>query len=92
MQDWIEDAAAILPLPAPAQPVTVLDLGSVALHPGGRPVDPSLNAEKREGLMAEESREIFEDVVPHSLSFDGRPRPCALRSDTPDGETKGGKL
>jgi hypothetical protein len=28
LQDWIDAAAANLPLPAPAQPVTVLDLGS----------------------------------------------------------------
>jgi hypothetical protein len=28
LQDWVEDAVASLPLPAPAQPVTVLDLGS----------------------------------------------------------------
>ena len=28
LQDWIEAAVANLPLPAPAQPVTVLDLGS----------------------------------------------------------------
>jgi hypothetical protein len=28
LQDWIEAAIATLPLPAPAQPVTVLDLGS----------------------------------------------------------------
>jgi hypothetical protein len=28
LQDWVDDAAASLPLPAPAQPVTVLDLGS----------------------------------------------------------------
>src|SRR5262249_7084441 len=28
LQDWVEDAVADLPLPAPAQPVTVLDLGS----------------------------------------------------------------
>jgi hypothetical protein len=28
LQDWIEDAVADLPLPAPAQPVTVVDLGS----------------------------------------------------------------
>jgi hypothetical protein len=28
LQDWVDDAAANLPLPAPAQPVTVLDLGS----------------------------------------------------------------
>ena len=28
LQDWVEDAVANLPLPAPAQPVTVLDLGS----------------------------------------------------------------
>lgn len=28
LQHWIEDAVANLPLPAPAQPVTVLDLGS----------------------------------------------------------------
>ena len=27
-QDWVDDAVAHLPLPAPAQPVTVLDLGS----------------------------------------------------------------
>ena len=27
-QDWVDDAIANLPLPAPAQPVTVLDLGS----------------------------------------------------------------
>jgi hypothetical protein len=27
LQDWIEDAAANLPLPAPEQPVTILDLG-----------------------------------------------------------------
>jgi hypothetical protein len=27
-QDWIDDAVAHLPLPAPAQPVTVLDMGS----------------------------------------------------------------
>jgi hypothetical protein len=28
LQDWVDDAVAGLPLPAPAQPVTVLDLGS----------------------------------------------------------------
>jgi hypothetical protein len=28
LQDWVEDAVATLPLPAAAQPVTVLDLGS----------------------------------------------------------------
>jgi len=28
VQGWIDDAVATLPLPAPAQPVTVLDLGS----------------------------------------------------------------
>jgi hypothetical protein len=28
LQDWVDDAVANLPLPAPAQPVTVLDLGS----------------------------------------------------------------
>ncbi|MBV8677916.1 MAG: cyclopropane-fatty-acyl-phospholipid synthase [Planctomycetaceae bacterium] len=28
LQDWVEGAVADLPLPAPAQPVTVLDLGS----------------------------------------------------------------
>jgi hypothetical protein len=28
VRDWVEDAVANLPLPAPAQPVTVLDLGS----------------------------------------------------------------
>jgi hypothetical protein len=28
LRDWIDDAVAGLPLPAPAQPVTVLDLGS----------------------------------------------------------------
>ena len=28
LQAWIDDAVANLPLPAPAQPVTVLDLGS----------------------------------------------------------------
>ena len=28
LQDWVDDAVATLPLPAPAQPVTVLDLGS----------------------------------------------------------------
>jgi hypothetical protein len=28
LQDWVGDAVASLPLPAPAQPVTVLDLGS----------------------------------------------------------------
>ena len=28
LQDWVEDAVANLPLPAPPQPVTVLDLGS----------------------------------------------------------------
>src|ERR1700739_521182 len=28
IQDWVDDAVAELPLPAPAQPVTVLDLGS----------------------------------------------------------------
>jgi hypothetical protein len=28
LQDWVDDAVADLPLPAPAQPVTVLDLGS----------------------------------------------------------------
>src|SRR5262245_23906075 len=28
LQDWIEDAVASLPLPAPTQAVTVLDLGS----------------------------------------------------------------
>ena len=28
LQDWLEDAVANLPLPAPAQPVTVMDLGS----------------------------------------------------------------
>jgi hypothetical protein len=28
LQDWVDDAVAHLPLPAPAQPVTVLDLGS----------------------------------------------------------------
>jgi hypothetical protein len=28
LRDWVEDAVANLPLPAPAQPVTVLDLGS----------------------------------------------------------------
>src|SRR5262249_45567204 len=28
LQDWVEAAVADLPLPAPAQPVTVLDLGS----------------------------------------------------------------
>jgi hypothetical protein len=28
LQDWVDDAVASLPLPAPAQPVTVLDLGS----------------------------------------------------------------
>jgi hypothetical protein len=28
LQDWVEDAVANVPLPAPAQPVTVLDLGS----------------------------------------------------------------
>src|SRR5262249_30253262 len=28
LQDWIDDAVASLPLPAPAQPVTVVDLGS----------------------------------------------------------------
>jgi len=28
LQEWIDDAVANLPLPAPAQPVTVLDLGS----------------------------------------------------------------
>src|SRR5262249_28404377 len=28
LQDWVEDAVADLPLPPPAQPVTILDLGS----------------------------------------------------------------
>jgi gibberellin A4 carboxyl methyltransferase len=28
LRDWVDDAVADLPLPAPAQPVTVLDLGS----------------------------------------------------------------
>ena len=28
LQDWVDDAVANLPLPAPARPVTVLDLGS----------------------------------------------------------------
>jgi SAM-dependent methyltransferase len=28
LQDWVDDAVASLPLPAPTQPVTVLDLGS----------------------------------------------------------------
>ena len=28
LRDWVDDAVASLPLPAPAQPVTVLDLGS----------------------------------------------------------------
>ena len=28
LQGWLDDAVANLPLPAPAQPVTVLDLGS----------------------------------------------------------------
>jgi hypothetical protein len=28
LEDWVDDAVAHLPLPAPAQPVTVLDLGS----------------------------------------------------------------
>src|SRR6516165_5395010 len=28
LQDWVDDAVTSLPLPAPAQPVTVLDLGS----------------------------------------------------------------
>jgi hypothetical protein len=28
LQDWVDDAVASLPLPAPARPVTVLDLGS----------------------------------------------------------------
>ncbi len=28
LQDWVDDAVANLPLPAPAQPATVLDLGS----------------------------------------------------------------
>src|SRR5262245_22659581 len=28
LQGWIDDAVASLPLPAPAQPITVLDLGS----------------------------------------------------------------
>jgi hypothetical protein len=28
LRDWVDDAVANLPLPAPAQPVTVLDLGS----------------------------------------------------------------
>src|SRR6516165_2736206 len=28
LQDWVDDAVASLPLPAAAQPVTVLDLGS----------------------------------------------------------------
>jgi hypothetical protein len=28
LQDWVEDAIANVPLPAPAQPVTILDLGS----------------------------------------------------------------
>jgi hypothetical protein len=28
IQDWVDDAVANLPLPAPAQPVTILDLGS----------------------------------------------------------------
>ena len=27
-QDWVDDAVANLPLPAPTRPVTVLDLGS----------------------------------------------------------------
>src|SRR5258708_17835509 len=28
LRDWVDDAVANLPLPAPARPVTVLDLGS----------------------------------------------------------------
>src|SRR5215813_13832039 len=28
LQDWVDDAVANLPLPDPAQPVTILDLGS----------------------------------------------------------------
>src|SRR6516162_3207685 len=28
LEDWVEDAVASVPLPAPAEPVTVLDLGS----------------------------------------------------------------
>src|SRR5262249_5931915 len=28
LQDWVDDAVATMPLPAPGQPVTVLDLGS----------------------------------------------------------------
>jgi hypothetical protein len=28
LQDWVNDAVAFLPLPAPAQPVTIVDLGS----------------------------------------------------------------
>jgi cyclopropane-fatty-acyl-phospholipid synthase len=28
LQDWVDDAVAVLPLPAPDRPVTVLDLGS----------------------------------------------------------------
>jgi hypothetical protein len=28
LQPWVEDAVAKLPLPSPARPVTVLDLGS----------------------------------------------------------------
>jgi hypothetical protein len=29
IQDWVDGAVASLPLPPPAQPVTVLDLGSL---------------------------------------------------------------
>jgi hypothetical protein len=59
----------------------------VAIHPGGRPVDPSLNVGKKADLLTDERREIYEDVLPQSLGFDGRPRSCRVAAfHQPQGE------
>jgi hypothetical protein len=66
LQDWVEDAVAHLPLPEPAQPVTVLDLGSSegrnAIHLMGDVV-AGLRRRTRQPIQA-----VFSDLASNNFN------------------------